>query len=248
MLTLTVVFCVVILLHVFHVTVGQGKARATSIFDSLMSERNSILCFGDSLTHGMYVRNDGEWRLTHPYSLRLSSLINQTTPHAEVIEAGVSGESVLEMIARLPSLIDKYEPRLVIILGGTNDVFAKRQDVLSDILNIHRITHKAAIHFRITTVAVTIPSACSLDKESDKRRLEINDGIRAFHQKHVTQMLLFDLANDMKEIRDCNVKGCQNDACISNLMSPDGTHFSIKGYDLFGELLFNTIKSSNVTA
>ena len=52
-----------------------------------------ILAFGDSLTYGMFIMPDGEWRNNHPYSIRLTELLHRAghTNSTEVIQLGISG-------------------------------------------------------------------------------------------------------------------------------------------------------------
>lgn len=49
------------------------------------AENGTILCFGDSLTHGMYVTADGEWRKTHSYTIKLAELIK----NSKIVEMGI---------------------------------------------------------------------------------------------------------------------------------------------------------------
>lgn len=70
-----------------------------------------ILAFGDSLTHGTGVEPE------QSYPSILSKLINR-----KIIEAGVPGEVTEEGLKRLPALIEHYNPDLVILCHGGNDL------------------------------------------------------------------------------------------------------------------------------
>ncbi|MFW6342900.1 MAG: GDSL-type esterase/lipase family protein [Halothiobacillaceae bacterium] len=70
-----------------------------------------ILAFGDSLTEGVGASPDGD------YPTRLAELTGRT-----VINAGVSGQTLGEGLARLPETLDRTRPDIMILLMGGNDI------------------------------------------------------------------------------------------------------------------------------
>ena len=70
-----------------------------------------ILAFGDSLTAGYGTSRDNS------YPAHLQHLTGLT-----VVNAGVSGETTSEGLMRLPALLTQYEPELVILIEGGNDI------------------------------------------------------------------------------------------------------------------------------
>lgn len=70
-----------------------------------------ILAFGDSLTEGVGAGPDGD------YPTRLAELTGRT-----VINAGVSGQTLGEGLARLPETLDRTRPDIMILLMGGNDI------------------------------------------------------------------------------------------------------------------------------
>lgn len=71
-----------------------------------------ILCLGDSLTFGFGIPRKDAW-----ISLAQNEL------EAELINAGVPGDTTGGMLARLPGELVKHRPALISVLGGSNDIF-----------------------------------------------------------------------------------------------------------------------------
>lgn len=80
-----------------------------------LSSGDVIVAFGDSLTAGIGTDKAN----SYPSALaRLSGL--------EVVNAGVSGETTNEGLVRLPKVIEKHNPDLIILLEGGNDILRNR--------------------------------------------------------------------------------------------------------------------------
>lgn len=79
-----------------------------------LSQDAVILAFGDSLTHGNGVQEQNS------YPAILKKLTGR-----EVINAGVSGEVSQAGLRRLPPLLERYHPQLLILCHGGNDILRK---------------------------------------------------------------------------------------------------------------------------
>lgn len=114
----------------------QGCADSPSL--DYVPEDGIIVAFGDSLTVGVGApKNDS-------YPSELARLSQR-----RVVNAGVSGEVTKQGLSRLPAILDEYQPRLVILLEGGNDIL-KGKDLaltkanLSAMINMIK-NHKADV-------------------------------------------------------------------------------------------------------
>jgi lysophospholipase L1-like esterase len=75
-----------------------------------------IVAFGDSLTAGTGAPK------AFSYPAQLSQMLG-----IPVINAGVPGETTSNALGRLPSILDRYHPDIVIVAEGMNDVLTRRK-------------------------------------------------------------------------------------------------------------------------
>jgi len=203
---------------------------------------STILCIGDSLTHGLYVSQDDEsGQSSHPYAIQLTKSLKSAST---VIEEGTNGATLSEMLNQLPSLIKKHNPLMVIILGGTNDLGhgggnATHDRILNNLIQLHKqaLSHTRSDKKKVVTVGVTIPPADGHDEEQESTRLKVNTGILKL-PKHHHRTYICDLA-------------AQTQFSFPNKYSPfwssDGLHLSATGYDVLGKLIFNTMLESKLS-
>ncbi len=80
-----------------------------------INNNSIILAFGDSLTQGVGVKTEN----SYPKILSELSGLN-------VINSGVSGETTDIGLNRLPTELEKYNPSLLLLLEGGNDILRNR--------------------------------------------------------------------------------------------------------------------------
>ena len=82
----------------------------------------NIVAFGDSITHGAL--NIGEMDFETVYHNRLKKKINAIGSYypVNVINAGIGGMTAVRSLERMDSPVLRYEPDLVIVCFGLNDV------------------------------------------------------------------------------------------------------------------------------
>lgn len=82
-----------------------------------LQPNSEILALGDSLTLGTGVAPESA------YPAVLSELTGLT-----VINAGIAGEETAQAVQRLPVLLQRYQPELVIVIHGGNDLLRQRDE------------------------------------------------------------------------------------------------------------------------
>jgi len=94
--------------------IGLGACSDSKPQLPLLSADAVILAFGDSLTFGTGANSE------HSYPAELARLTGLT-----VINAGIPGEVTAQGVRRLPALLDRYKPQLLLLCHGGNDLLRK---------------------------------------------------------------------------------------------------------------------------
>ena len=222
-------------------------------YDLTLGEVN-ILCFGDSFTTGY--TNDG---LDYfPYSERLKKAMSETYGIECVMNlhnVGVNGECISEtMHDRLLRILNESDIvfDLIIITGGINDIF--RGYSADKIWNNHNRTNKHMDDIDFMESTSSIKEIYELIKEhkqcKDTKVLAVT--ITPF--KTQTNRM-----NDARvKLNQCIIDYCNNNVgsnhmilCnineklskFSDYWDEDGVHFNKAGYELFADMLFESIKA-----
>jgi lysophospholipase L1-like esterase len=248
---------------------GPEQKAYGKLIDVIYGCNHSILAFGDSLTAGF----NSEPKL-HPYSLKLRLLLQQyyaqhypkpsddaSTGNGScwydmsIITKGVPAEKTTAMISRLPSELRHHvgDHRVVSILGGTNDLLVPPYNpkVVSNLLSLH---HKAqgsvaGRKFYMYTIAMTIPPI-GYPHINETYRHEINRKLRIYAARCSDHVVLVDLENVFTHSTYWNginnIVSNRNNTRDDIYWTSDNLHFTIKGYDAVGEMIFNAIKDATI--
>ncbi len=110
------------LLLIFLTACGDSTPQLARLPDNAV-----ILAFGDSLTYGTGANKN------ESYPMILEKIINR-----KVVNAGVPGELSMQGLKRLPKLLDKHLPKLLILCHGGNDIL-RREDLAEAETNIRQM-------------------------------------------------------------------------------------------------------------
>lgn len=88
------------------------------LFSTASLQANSILVLGDSLSSAFGFANNQGW----VYKLEKKIAVQTTNDTSwRVVNASIAGETSAGGVARLPTLLDKYQPDICILALGAND-------------------------------------------------------------------------------------------------------------------------------
>lgn len=104
-----------------------------------------IICIGDSLTYGFGVPRPQTW-------VRLAA---DNSGHT-IINRGISGDTTGGMLARFRPDVINERPNMVIILGGSNDIFIT-QETAGAKANISAMAHQALAYNIKPVIASPLP-------------------------------------------------------------------------------------------
>jgi len=110
----------------------------------LLAENTVILAFGDSLTYGSGANEN------QSYPAVLSKLTGRN-----VINAGIPGEVSAQGLERLPALLDRYRPELLLLCHGGNDLLRRISSTITR-ANIESMID-AALQRNIPVLLIGVP-------------------------------------------------------------------------------------------
>jgi len=125
-----------------------------------------ILAFGDSLTYGTGTSEE----FSYPSILEgLAGL--------EVINEGVPGEVTSTGLQRLPDLLDEYQPQLLILIHGGNDILRKvsRTKTTDNLKKMIALAKQRDI--KVVMLGVPIFSILSLDSAEFYEQVATEEGV-----------------------------------------------------------------------
>ena len=132
-----------------------------------------ILAFGDSLTHGTGAR-DYE---SYPAVL-------EARTGRRVINAGVPGEESDKGLRRLPGLLDRYRPDLLVLCHGGNDILRKRDPAdternLREMIRLSRERDIAVVLIAVPDIGLFLSPADVYETVANDMQVPIENDVLA---------------------------------------------------------------------
>ena len=181
--------------------------KPNPVFEKL-SPGAVILAFGDSLTYGSGASQNAD------YPAILSALSSH-----EIINAGIPGEISREGLNRLPDLLDKHQPELLILIHGANDILRRiPQQQISD--NLKQMIYEARQR-NIKVVLLGVPEF----------NLFLLSSAELYQQVADEQKVPIDLETLPKILS-------------TNSLKSDAIHPNNEGYRLMAENIYNLLVDS----
>lgn len=105
-----------------------------------------VICLGDSLTYGYGVARAVTW----------TALLSDGADGPEVVNRGISGDTTGGMLARLETDVLAEKSDLVLLMGGSNDIFFGR-DLAAAKCNMAAIVFQCMTHRRKVVLGIPFP-------------------------------------------------------------------------------------------
>lgn len=177
------------------------------VFDQL-SKDAVILAFGDSLTVGKGAPTGSDY----------PSILSKISFH-KVINSGVSGEVSQAGLLRLPSVLDKHQPELLVLIHGGNDMLRKipSEETLHNLKQM--VDEARQRNIKVVMMGVPQPG------------LTLLKSAEIYHQLADEYDVLMDLETIPKILSNPQLK--------SDLVHPNQ-----QGYQILAEHVFNLLANS----
>ncbi|MBS0171142.1 MAG: hypothetical protein JSR62_12370 [Nitrospira sp.] len=196
-----------------------------------------ILCFGDSLTAGYHTPSPSNPSPADaPYGHVLQERLG---PRGQVELSAVCGEVTGEMLLRFRASVLDRRPRVVIILGGTNDLgwHADPAEIMRNLLKMYELARANAI----VPVPVTVPSI----------RIELGEGnpeaaswlAQHIHHRQALNASIAEYAvtKGLRYLDLFTATAEPDSLMLAQPYSNDGLHLTTAGYRLFGQLAYERL-------
>jgi len=188
-----------------------------------------VVALGDSLTVGFQSFGlFGNTEMSTPYTDFLLGHVRRDFPASslsvEIINRGVVGELSEQILARFDSDVIRLSPRVVIILGGSNDLGwgIAPQEVFSNLREMYELS----LRNEILPIACTVPSILGFDAGIPSR-ITLNKLIQEHCRKSEIRCVdLFTATADLATGR------------LDSRYSADGLHLSTDGYRKMGDTVY----------
>lgn len=200
-------------------------------------KENVYIALGDSITYGICDENGyddpTDYIPEKSYPPRLEALLSDRFGPHQVKNEGVPGESTIQGLARLSSVLAAYQARYILILEGTNDIIWNDYSLDTTIFNLREMLRLSLEYGLLPALATCIPK---FGRNAFPARLDgLNARIRLLAAERPVPLV--DLNRDFAEYPESD-GGAQSLYCWGE----DRTHPNEKGYQFMAEKWFEAIR------
>lgn len=197
-----------------------------------IGEPTRIVCFGDSIT-GAYYHTGGQ----RAWCEMLGLALQQAHPHAniEMINAGISGHTTVNALARIESDVLAKQPHLVVVMFGMNDVTRVPLEQFRE--NTRSITSRC-LDSGSAVVLCTPNSVYENPARPNERLAEFSQAVRQVAMD--LKLPLVDCFAEWKQLRN-------DDPTRWMLMMSDTIHPNMNGHRRFAEMITKTVAGQTVS-
>lgn len=201
--------CILIYIVVLNVEIYSLKIEFSKI------EKNNVM-LQDKLTKYLFLGDS----ITERYK------INDYFPEYYVLNSGMGGDTTDDILKNLENRVYKYEPAVIFLMIGTNDV---NQDLDSDYIfdNIKTIITKIQNKLPETKIFIEpiLPAGNQwADNQRNEKRIKINELLqKEYHNSDVTYIDMYDKFVD------------RENGQLKSEYTADGLHLNDKAYKMISK-------------
>lgn len=191
-----------------------------------------IVCFGDSIT-GVYYHTGSQ----RAWCDMLGHALQKANPraHLQMINAGISGHTTVNAMARIERDVIVRNPHLVVVKFGMNDVVRVPLETFRS--NMREIV--ARCRAAGAAVVLCTPNGVSTNAARPEEKLSLfADVVRSIASEQ--QLPLVDFLQDWQQLRN-------DDPVAWSLMMSDAIHPNMNGHVRFAELIAKAICEKEVS-
>ena len=216
------IFGLTILMALNQLTNAQDWAnldyyrKANTMLENPIENEDRVVFMGNSITEF--------WENVHPDFFVGKTYVNR----------GIAGQTTSQMLLRFRADVVNLHPKVVVFLGGTNDIAGNTGDVSLDIIedNIFSMIELATsndISVVLCSVLPVFDYSWSTGKEPAEKIIELNEALRFYAETH--GIAFVDFHSPMKDDRN----GLRYE------LGEDGVHPNVDGYLIMEPLLEQAI-------
>ena len=216
------IFGLTILMALNQLTNAQDWAnldyyrKANTMLENPTENEDRVVFMGNSITEF--------WENVHPDFFVGKTYVNR----------GIAGQTTSQMLLRFRADVVNLHPKVVVFLGGTNDIAGNTGDVSLDIIedNIFSMIELATsndISVVLCSVLPVFDYSWSTGKEPAEKIIELNEALRFYAETH--GIAFVDFHSPMKDDRN----GLRYE------LGEDGVHPNVDGYLIMEPLVEQAI-------